>query len=226
MRMLVAIEDNDLGKKICFLLSDAGYIYDWVTDAEDAEFYSDRRYYALILSNWTLAKGEGLLSQLPSQSSKSAMIVLSDTDDSNIEIQALEQGADDYLRIPFNVEVLMARIQKALQHKGFDNRPVHIAGLEINLEENVVSYQGRTIELTGKPLEVFVYFARYPEQIITKEQLLHAIWIEPELVTPNVIDVAVNQIRQKIDKPFGIQTIETVARRGYRFSFSKPNSED
>jgi len=226
MRILVAIEDNDLGKKICSRLSDAGYIYDWVTDAEDAEFYYDRRYYALILSSWTLAKGEGLLNQLQLQDSNTAMIVLNDTDDSNIENQVLEQGADDFLQVPFDGALLITRIQKLLQQKGHDNRPVHIAGLEINLEESQVSYQGRSIELAGKPMDVFAYFARKPEQIITKEQVLNAIWIEPELVTPNVIDVAIHQIRQEVDKPFGIRTIESVARRGYRFSFANSNSED
>ncbi|EAL6918191.1 helix-turn-helix domain-containing protein, partial [Campylobacter jejuni] len=48
-----------------------------------------------------------------------------------------------------------------------------------------------------------------------------AIWEEPELVTPNVIEVAINQIRQKMDKPLNISTIETVRRRGYRFCFPK-----
>jgi len=57
------------------------------------------------------------------------------------------------------------------------------------------------------------------DQIVSKEQLLDAIWEEPELVTPNVIEVAINQIRQKMDKPLEITTIETVRRRGYRFCF-------
>ena len=59
------------------------------------------------------------------------------------------------------------------------------------------------------------------DQIVSKEQLLDAIWEEPELVTPNVIEVAINQIRQKMDKPLNISTIETVRRRGYRFCFPK-----
>ena len=60
---------------------------------------------------------------------------------------------------------------------------------------------------------------------ISKEQLLDAIWEEPELVTPNVIEVAINQIRQKMDKPLNIGTIETVRRRGYRFCYPKKPSE-
>ena len=64
--------------------------------------------------------------------------------------------------------------------------------------------------------------AKQKEQIVSKEQLLDAIWEEPELVTPNVIEVAINQIRQKIDKPLGIATIETVRRKGYRFCYPNP----
>ncbi|EAJ3889862.1 homeostatic response regulator transcription factor HsrA, partial [Campylobacter jejuni] len=71
------------------------------------------------------------------------------------------------------------------------------------------------------PFEVLTHLARHSDQIVSKEQLLDAIWEEPELVTPNVIEVAINQIRQKMDKPLNISTIETVRRRGYRFCFPK-----
>ena len=77
----------------------------------------------------------------------------------------------------------------------------------------------KEIELKGKPFEVLTHLARHKDQIVSKEQLLDAIWEEPELVTPNVIEVAINQIRQKLDKPLGIQTIETVRRKGYRFCY-------
>ena len=66
-----------------------------------------------------------------------------------------------------------------------------------------------------------MHLARYPNQVISKEQLLDAIWEEPELVTPNVIEVAVNQIRQKVDKVFKIDTIQTIRRRGYKFCYPK-----
>ena len=68
---------------------------------------------------------------------------------------------------------------------------------------------------------MLTHLARHSDQIVSKEQLLDAIWEEPELVTPNVIEVAINQIRQKMDKPLNISTIETVRRRGYRFCFPK-----
>ena len=90
--------------------------------------------------------------------------------------------------------------------------------------EEKIEYAGEEIELKGKPFEVLTHLARHRDQIVSKEQLLDAIWEEPELVTPNVIEVAINQIRQKMDKPLNISTIETIRRRGYRFCY--PNQVD
>ncbi len=69
------------------------------------------------------------------------------------------------------------------------------------------------------------HLARHRDQIVSKELILDAIWEEPELVTPNVIEVAIDQIRQKMDKPLGISTIETIRRRGYRFCYPDTNEE-
>jgi two-component system OmpR family response regulator len=102
---------------------------------------------------------------------------------------------------------------------------IEIDELVINPEEEKIIYQGEEIELKGKPFEVLTHLAIHKDQIVSKEQLLDAIWEEPELVTPNVIEVAINQIRQKMDKPLQITTIETVRRRGYRFCFPKGISE-
>jgi len=83
----------------------------------------------------------------------------------------------------------------------------------------LTKYNSKLLVLKGKPFEVLTHLARHRDQIVSKEQLLDAIWEEPELVTPNVIEVAINQIRQKMDKPLNIATIETIRRRGYRFCY-------
>ncbi len=98
---------------------------------------------------------------------------------------------------------------------------IEIEDLVINPDEEKITYKNQEIELKGKPFEVLTHLARHRDQIVSKEQLLDAIWEEPELVTPNVIEVAINQIRQKMDKPLNIATIETVRRRGYRFCYPK-----
>ncbi len=91
----------------------------------------------------------------------------------------------------------------------------------INPEEERIIYKGEEIELKGKPFEVLTHLLCTKTRLYQKSNFLDAIWEEPELVTPNVIEVAINQIRQKMDKPLNITTIETVRRRGYRFCFQK-----
>ncbi|MDR0746522.1 MAG: response regulator transcription factor [Helicobacteraceae bacterium] len=140
-------------------------------------------------------------------------------------IDTLSKGADDYCASPFIgaefdetlYRVLMARAEARLRFGG--TNIIDVGELLIDPDEEKIYYLQREIELKGKPFEVLTHLARHRDQIISKEQLLDAIWEEPELVTPNVIEVAINQIRQKMDKPLGINTIETVRRRGYRFCF-------
>ena len=113
---------------------------------------------------------------------------------------------------------MLARIDARVE---MNDKIIKIEDLTINPGEEIITYKEQSNTLIGKPLEVLTHLAKHRDQIVSKEQLLDALWIDPEFVTPQVIDVAISQIRQKIDKPFGITTIETVGRRGYRFIFPK-----
>ena len=168
-----------------------------------------------------LPDGNGLeiINQVKSRSPRTAVVVISAKDEAKDEVEALKAGADDFLAKPFDFNVLVARIEARLRFGG--TNLIEIEDLVINPDEEKITYKGQEIELKGKPFEVLTHLARHRDQIVSKEQLLDAIWEEPELVTPNVIEVAINQIRQKMDKPLNIATIETVRRRGYRFCYPK-----
>jgi len=221
MRILIIEDEPTLKKTMLEGLKEYGYQSDEVDSIKDAEYYLDIRNYDLIIMDWMLADGQGidLIPQIKLKSSKTVIIVLSARDDNASEIEALQKGADDYIRKPFDFEILIARIEARLRFGG--SNVIEIGDLVINPEEEKIIYLEKEIELKGKPFEVLTHLARHRDQIVSKEQLLDAIWEEPELVTPNVIEVAINQIRQKMDKPLGIITIETVRRRGYRFCFPK-----
>lgn len=221
MRILIIEDEVTLNKMLAEGLKEYGYQSDVVETLKDGEYYLDIRNYDLVLMDWMLPDGNSvdIIGDIKSKTPKTVVVVLSARDDNESEIEALKSGADDYIRKPFDFNVLLARIEARLRFGG--SNIIEIDDLIINPEEEKITYKEQDIELKGKPFEVLTHLARHRDQIVSKEQLLDAIWEEPELVTPNVIEVAINQIRQKMDKPLNITTIETVRRRGYRFCFPK-----
>ena len=221
MRILIMEEEVAQGKILSDTLIAEGYQADIAENTGDAKYYLDIRNYDLVLLSWPQNNENrvDIISTIKTDAHKTSVIVLSEREDKESEIKALRSGADDFIRKPLDQDILLVRIEAKLRF-GVSNI-IEIEDLIINPEEEKIIYQGEEIELKGKPFEVLTHLAMHKDQIVSKEQLLDAIWEEPELVTPNVIEVAINQIRQKMDKPLDITTIETVRRRGYRFCFPK-----
>ncbi len=220
MRVLIIEKDVGLGKTLSSLLVENGYQCDKAENLGDAKYYLDIRNYDLVLFGWEDENDTeiNLVTDIKKNAHKTSVIVLSHSGKEG-EIRALRAGADDFILKPLDYDILLVRIEAKLRF-GASNI-IEIEDLIINPEEEKIIFQGEEIELKGKPFEVLTHLAMHKDQIVSKEQLLDAIWEEPELVTPNVIEVAINQIRQKMDKPLNITTIETVRRRGYRFCFPK-----
>ena len=221
MRILIVEDEVTLNKTIAEGLQEFGYQADCAENFKDAEYYIGIRNYDLVLADWMLPDGDGidLINIIKQKYPRTAIVMLSAKEDKESEIKALKAGASDYVKKPFDFDVLLARIEVQLRFGG--TNVIQIGELTIDPDEEKIIYKDQEVELKGKPFEVLTHLARHSDQIVSKEQLLDAIWEEPELVTPNVIEVAINQIRQKMDKPLNISTIETVRRRGYRFCFPK-----
>ncbi len=219
MRILIIDSSAELSDAILEKLKEFGYQSDIAENIEDAKYFLDIRNYNMVLIDWTLTGTHigDLIKNIKEKHTKTSVIVLSTETDKENEIAALKSGADDYIKKPIDLDILHVRIEAKLRF-GASNI-IEINELIISPEEEKIIYNGEDIELKGKPFEVLTHLAMHRDQIVSKEQLLDAIWEEPELVTPNVIEVAINQIRQKMDKPLEITTIETVRRRGYRFCF-------
>ncbi len=225
MRVLIIENDESLNKKLSDALNAKKYQTDIAENLKDGKYYVSIRNYDLVVANWELSDtiGADIINVIKEKSPKVPIIIISTKDSIDIEIKALNSGADDYIKQPCSNEVFIARVEARLRSWG--SNLIEIGDLAINPDEEKIIYKGQEIEVKGKPFEVLTHLAKHRDQIVSKEQLLDAIWEEPELVTPNVIEVAINQIRQKMDKPLGISTIETVRRRGYRFCYPKESNQ-
>ena len=221
MRLLIVEKDETLNELIKKSLNEAGYKTDEAFTIKDAKYFLDIRHYNLVVvdANFGMSELFKFIDYAKDVYPLIKIIVISDDVSVENEIKTLRMGADDYIKKPLNFDLLITRINVALR-SGKESQ-IKIKDLIIVKDEEKILYRGKETYLKGKAFEVFMHLARYPNQVISKEQLLDAIWEEPELVTPNVIEVAINQIRQKVDKVFKIDTIKTIRRRGYKFCYPK-----
>jgi two-component system, OmpR family, response regulator len=132
-------------------------------------------------------------------------------------VAGLDGGADDYLTKPFSFAELLARL-RALIRRGQSERPaiVEVGDLRLDPATRQV-WRGETeIALSAKEFAVLEAFMRRPGYVLSRLQLLEQAWEYDYEHRSNVIEVYVRYLRRKIDKPFGVQSIETLRGAGYR----------
>ena len=132
-------------------------------------------------------------------------------------VRGLDAGADDYVTKPFAIEELRARI-RALIRRGPGERPavLTIGDLVLDPAGRTVCRGGTAISLAAKEFAVLEYFMRHPGQVLSRARFLEHVWDFGHDCDSNIVDVYVRILRDKIDRPFGTQSIETVRGAGYR----------
>ena len=133
-------------------------------------------------------------------------------------VTGLNAGADDYMIKPFKFSELEARISALARRSNQDNRPndiLVIEDLEIDGRSKSVKRSGESIVLTAKEFKLLYYLAKNAGNILSREQLLDNVWDINFDMNTNVVDVYINYLRNKIDKPFENKLIHTMKGLGY-----------
>lgn len=221
MRILVIEDDPSFSEALSKILKDSKYQINLAENLKDGIYFAKTYHFDLAIINYFPQSMPTFISQIKNLSPKTAIIILAKEYKKEFELSSLKAGASDFLTHPIDFDILLARLEVHLCFKS--THTIQINELSIIPSEECVTFKNQTLEIKGKSFEVLTYLAMHQNRIISKEELLDALWEEPKLVTPNVIEVAINQIRQKLDKPFQIQSIETIRKRGYRLIF-KSNS--
>lgn len=136
-------------------------------------------------------------------------------------IHGLDAGADDYLAKPFSFEELLARV-RALARRGRVERPavLSVGDLTMDPATRQVWRDEQEVAMSAKELALLETFMRRPGQVLTRDQLLDRVWDAAYENRSNVVDVYVRYLREKIDRPFDLHTLETVRGIGYRLTSS------
>ncbi len=134
-------------------------------------------------------------------------------------VKGLNVGADDYLTKPFAMEELLARINALLRRRDqrFDEMPqLTVGDLMLDLVRHEARRAGRPIELTAKEFALLEYLMRHPGQVLSRTQIVDAVWRYDLEALSNVVDIYIHYLRDKIDQGFSRPLIKTVRGVGYK----------
>jgi two-component system OmpR family response regulator len=155
--------------------------------------------------------------RLRSESVWVPIIMVTGLDAIEDRVRGLDRGADDYLTKPFSLAELLARL-RALVRRGPSERPsvLRVGGLRLDPATRQVWRDEDEIELSAREFTLLETFMRRPGEVLGQERLLRAAW-DPEYERrSNVVEVYLNYLREKIDRPYGLRSLETVRGAGYR----------
>ncbi len=219
MRVLVVENDLNSAKFIRRALKAQGLAIDVATSGEDALWMAGATSYDAIALEVQLPGFHGLEAcrRLRHDGVRSPILMLSARDSVQERVAGLDGGADDFLVKPFHVDELAARL-RALMRRGPVERPavIEVGDLRLDPATCRVWRGDEEIELSAKPFALLAEFMRRPNRVLSRFLLLEHVWEGGYENRSNVVDVHVAHLRDRIDRPFGVRSLETVRGYGYR----------
>jgi len=195
-------------------------IVDSAKDLYDATNFTDFRHYELIIivdenQKYSLEKYSN---EVKKKKRETKIIIL--TDNISNQISLFDLGADDVLINHIDsAELIAARVLSNMR-KLFGTK-INVGKLVIDIANKKIEYDDKIVSLNGKTFDILAYLALREERVFSKDEIINALWEEPEYVSDNTVEVAINQIRKRLKSILGFQVIHTVRRRGYKFSYEK-----
>ena len=212
MRVLLLEDDLVLANLLTTYLLEYFRI-DAVHDLKSAQEYITMFNYDVVLLDRNIHGddiGFNLITTIKTKNQSTGIIIISAYDSISDKIKGLNLGADDYLDKPFDNEELLARIY-ALSRRNQALPEIDVNGLICDSTLKTVRYKKQDIVLTKKEVSLFFYLIQKRGQIVSKDELLDSIYINPQNISSNTLDVTIGHIRKKLP----ISVIKTIKTRGY-----------
>ncbi|MGH1562853.1 response regulator transcription factor [Mumia sp. DW29H23] len=221
MRILVVEDDAHVAGAVKRGLEAEGYAVDVAGDGRDGLWLATENEYDVVVldSMLPLLSGEDLCRTLREREDWTPVVMLTARVGTDVEVTALDSGADDFLAKPFSYQVLLARI-RALVRRGGSERPSVLAVGDLTLDPAAHRVRRGEVEidLTPRQFAVLECLMRHPGEALSKARLRDHVWDFAYEGDLNIVEVYVRQLRQRIDEPFGRETLITVRGVGYRIA--------
>jgi len=222
--IFVVEDDEDIARLVSHNLQAAGFEVQSFVSGHSVLTEAMREMPALFLLDVMLPGTDGFelcrhIRQTPALSAIPIIFLTAKTAEAD-RVRGLELGGDDYITKPFSPRELVARIRSVL--RGLGQSPVasevlRLGDLEIDVSSMTVQVQGRNVFTTVREFRLLEYLAAHRGRVLTRDQLLDAVWKETPFVTPRSIDVYIRRLREKIEPdPRRPQYLKTLRGIGYR----------
>ncbi|MET1060661.1 MAG: response regulator transcription factor [Nocardioides sp.] len=219
MRILVVEDDKLVARAVRRGLEAEGYAVDVALDGtEGAWLAAENEYDALVLDVMLPGlPGDQLCARLREAGDWTPILMLTARSLPEEEARALDAGADDFLAKPFSYLVLVARL-RALLRRGGRERPavLEVGDLRLDPAQHQVWRGDITVDLTPRQFSLLELLMRRPGEVLSKASILEHVWDFAYEGDPNIVEVYVRQLRQRIDIPFDRASLQTVRLVGYR----------
>ena len=223
-RVLIVEDEPGLVLALTDRLGSVGYDVDVATDGDEAFARAKQEKYDLILLDVMLPKKDGfeVCRDLRKSGVTSAILMLTARDRTSDKVVGLKLGADDYLTKPFESAELLARVEALLRRTASpENKvpdPYSFGDVEVNLKSAEVFRAGERIKLSAREFKLIKHFIEHRGEVLSRDQLLDAVWGYNFIPSTRTVDVHVAWLRQKIEPdPHSPKFIVTVHGLGYRF---------
>ena len=221
MRVLVVEDEKRLAAALRKGLEADGFAVDVTLDGTDGLWMAREHAYDAIVLDIMLpgTNGYKVCATLREEGVWTPILMLTAKDGEWDEVEALDTGADDFLTKPFSHAVLVARL-RALLRRGVRERPTVLEAGDLRLDPAAKrAWRGDTeIDLTAREIALLDFLMRRRGDVVSKREIIEHVWDYDFEGDPNIVEVYVRHLRNKLDRPFGRNAIETRRGSGYRLA--------
>ncbi|MEO1211684.1 MAG: two-component system response regulator RppA [Cyanobacteria bacterium J06638_20] len=223
MQILLVDDETELTDPLTLVLQREGYEVEVAHDGETGYRLAVDGDYALLILDWMLPGLSGLeiCERLRQGGDRTPVLFLTAKDTLDDRVLGLDAGADDYLIKPFELRELLARVRALLRRPPIaetsSSSRIQVSDLELDVDNQLASRCGRSIDLSEKETQLLAYFMRSPNQLLTHEQLSQYLWQSEEKPSSNALAAQIRLLRRKIEAKGELPLIHTVYGKGYRF---------
>jgi two-component system OmpR family response regulator len=221
MRVLVVEDEKRLAAALRNGLEAEGFAVDVTLNGTDGLWMARENHYDAIILDIMLpgTNGYKVCSTLRDEGVWTPILMLTAKDGVWDEVEALDTGADDFLTKPFSHAVLVARL-RALLRRGAPERPAVLSAGDLRLDPaSKQAWRGeKAVDLTARELALLEFLLRRAGDVVSKREILEHVWSYDFEGDPNIVEVYIRHLRNKVDRPFERAAIETLRGAGYRLA--------